>query len=118
MKFKTSKKNMKESYNTIIKIGYCQAWYLLKFEKPLAYSANSYGWACDYYDVMGTLISTGYSPIGSKGLKEDVNVYDVLAHYEEKARKIFCEIRNVDEQRNKISCLLEQFINEVTGKEN
>ena len=38
MKFKTTKKAMRENYTKIIKIGYGDAQYLLKFENEIAYS--------------------------------------------------------------------------------
>ena len=65
-KIKATKKAMKESYNTIITIGYCNAQYLLQYENEIAYSARSEGWACDYYDINNVLISTGYAPLESK----------------------------------------------------
>lgn len=69
IKYKTTKKAMKESYKTIIKIGYCDAQYLLKFENIIAYSTRVEGWSCDYYDIEGILISTGYAPIENKKCK-------------------------------------------------
>ena len=73
MKFKTTKKEMKENYDQILGIGYCNAQHLLKFENPIAYSTRSEGWACDYYDIDGILISTGYAPMDSRNVKKDYN---------------------------------------------
>ena len=69
MKFKATKKAMKDNYYYIIGIGYCDAQYLLQDEKPIAYSAGVYGWQCDYYDVDGVLISTGYNIKQQKHLR-------------------------------------------------
>ena len=110
MKYKTSKKNMKESYNKIIKIGYCDAQYLLQYEEPTAYSTRAEGWACDYYDVDNVLISTGYAPIESKNTKID---YETIRKYENEARSIINNNDNYEDKRIKVKELLKEFIHEV-----
>jgi len=110
MKYKTSKKNMKESYDKIIKVGYCDAQYLLQYEEPTAYSTRSEGWACDYYDIDGVLISTGYAPIESKNAKVD---YETVKNYEDKARDIICSYDNFEDKRIKVKNLLKEFIREA-----
>lgn len=102
MKFKVTKKEMKENYRKIISIGYCDAQFLLKYESPIAYSTSVEGWACDYYDVNGVLISTGYSPLDDKNARHD---YDLIREYDNKARKL----SDGEERR----ALLEEFINKV-----
>lgn len=65
MKCKTTAKAIRENYGSrILSIGYCAAQSLLRYETPFAYSAGVYGWNCDYYDIDGVCISTGYRPIG------------------------------------------------------
>lgn len=90
MKLKTTKKEIKEGFYRIISIGYCDAQYLLSEEKPFAYSAGVYGWACDYYDIDGICISTGYSPLSEKNMKYD---YKLVKEYEEKAKNAPREAR-------------------------
>ena len=87
-KYKVTRKAMKESYGKIIGVSYCNLQYLLRFQEPFAYSTRAEGWACDYYDVDGVLISTGYAPIDSKRTK---STYDICRKYDEAARKILCE---------------------------
>lgn len=108
MKLKTSKKQVKNYYNYIYSIGYCDAQYLLQGINPFAYSKGTYGWACDYYDVKGICISTGYNPIG-----ENVN-YDLIRKYDNKARAIL-DNYSVDYQKRKtkVNKLLIKFINEL-----
>lgn len=106
MKMKTTKKNMKESYDKILKIGYCDAQYLLQFEEPTAYSTRAEGWACDYYDIDGTLISTGYAPIG-----ESVD-YKTVKEYEEKAREIIRNDEVYEDKKIKVNELLKEFISQ------
>ena len=82
MKFKTTKKAIRENYFSILSIGYCAAQNLLYYENPIAYSAGVYGWACDYYYIDNVLISTGYSPIQSKGTNAS---YELITELDKKA---------------------------------
>lgn len=108
MKIKTTKKAVKNNYNHIIGIGYCNAQYLLGFAKEFGYSAGSNGWACDYYDVNGVCISTGYSYI--HGVKYD---YDMLNKYELEAQSIRLDNSLTWEvKEEKINQLLKDFVNE------
>lgn len=112
MKFKASKKQMKEGYCNIISIGYCEAQSLLYNKTPIAYSAGVYGWSCDYYDINGVLICTGYSPIGKHC------DYKRLRKYEQKAQALRSKAYTSDDWQKmykKIDKLLDKFINEELG---
>lgn len=69
MKFKATKKQMREGYEYIIGLNNME--HLLRYTSPIAYSVRAEGWACDYYDIDGVLISAGYSPLKSKNTKTD-----------------------------------------------
>lgn len=84
MKFKATKKEMINGYNRILGTGYCTIQYLLQYQSPIAYSAGVNGWSCDYYNIDGILISTGYSPINSKNMILD---YDLINKFEIEAQK-------------------------------
>ena len=103
MKLRATKKEMKEGYYKIISIGYCDAQYLLNYENPIAYSSGVDGWACDYYDINGVLISTGYSPLSSKNTLDD---YKLIREYDQKASEM-----DTKEER---TALLHEFISKVT----
>lgn len=104
MKLKTTKANVKENYFRILSIGYCDAQYLLKYKNAFGYSAGVYGWACDYYDIDGVCISTGYSPLANKNMRDD---YSLIREYEDKAK---CETKeNIDK-------LLKELINKLEIK--
>ncbi len=111
MKLKATKRDVKARYNYIAKIGYCNAQHLLNYEEPFAYSERTEGWACDYYDIDGVLISTGYAPIESKNTD---CTYDTVRIYDGEAEKI---AGNHDltweEKRAKIRELLQEFIKEI-----
>lgn len=113
MKFKTTKKNMKNNYNRIISVGYADAQYLLSHENAIAYSTRAEGWACDYYDVDGVLISTGYAPLTEKNAKDD---YTLIKEYNEKARQINGNYNlSYDEQKAQVKALLSEFVKEMTA---
>ena len=108
MKLQTTKKAIKNNFNTIISIGYCDAQYLLWFKNPFAYSAGVYGWACDYYQINNVCISTGYSPIGERV------PYELLNELEHKAAEIIhdCSIEHKDKPAL-VESLLTQLIDSV-----
>jgi len=110
-KYKTTKKAIKEDYSKIAMISYCSAQYLLRYEEPFAYSERAEGWACDYYDINGILISTGYAPIDSKNTHCN---YDIVKKYDDKAREIACDYSlNYEQQKTQVTELLAKFIKEI-----
>ena len=108
MKFKATKKQMREEYSKIINIGYCSAQHLLWYKNPIAYSAGCYGWACDYYDIDGILISTGYAPIGKSP------DYEIMRKYNNQAEKIISNYNlSYEKQKKQVNKLLNEFLKEV-----
>ncbi len=106
MKVKVSKKTIKENYHNIIRVGYCDAWYLLAYKDACYYSSGVYGWACDYYQIdNNTIISTGYAPIGN------INEYEFTKKMNEKARKIYNDYNiPYESKKKKINNLLDKYI--------
>lgn len=100
-KIKTTKKEMRSNYR-ILGVGYCEMQSILAYSAPVAYSAGYLGWHCDYYDIDGVIISTGYSPLTSKNMKTD---YNIIREYEEKARKLH--------SREEINALLSELLNKL-----
>jgi len=81
MKFKVSKKEMKNGYNHIISIGYCDLQSVLYNYSANAYNCGVNGWNCDFYILENNLvISTGYNPIG-----KDMD-YSFIRNLDNKAR--------------------------------
>ena len=108
MKLKTTNKEVKANFSKIVKIGYCDAQYLLKYKYPFGYTCGVYGWNADFYQIGNVCISTGYRPIGK-------NVdYKLLDKLEREARTI-CNNYNIsyDEQRKQLDELLETLINTI-----
>lgn len=110
MKFKTTKKAIKEGYHKIISVGYCEIQHLLKGNNPVAYSTRAEGWTCDYYDIDGVCICEGYSPIASKNTKK--LSYDVIRDYEVEARDISSNYGSWEDTKQALNALLKDFIPE------
>ena len=109
-KIKVTKKEMRDNY-LILGAGYCNMQFLLNYQKPVAYSAGVYGWACDYYDVNGIVISTGYSYINTKNMRND---YNLINKYEKKAEKIYYDHNlKYDTKKRKSNNLLYKLLNEL-----
>lgn len=112
MKYRTTKKEIRNCGSSVYKVGYCNLQFLLRFDNPFAYSEGVYGWACDYYkigDYDSIIISTGYSPIG-KAL--DCNI---CKEYDRKAREIFENYDLTCEQKkSEVKALLDKFIQQIS----
>lgn len=110
MKIKTTKKEIMNSYNDIISIGYCDAQFLLRGVDPIAYTAGVYGWNADIYNVNGVAIVTGYRPFGT--IHASYN--GIVKKYDTKAREISNSF-GIDyiTQKTKINKLLNKFIKEA-----
>lgn len=117
MKFQTTKKAMRNGSGTILSIGYCQLQTLLDSQNPIAYSAGTNGWACDYYQIdlsdhNRVIISTGYGPIG-----QDVD-YKLVKEYEKKAEELKEKFRSGSwhEYSKAMQPLIEEFIKKAVIK--
>lgn len=123
MKYKTTKKEMKENYYNILSVGYCNLQYLLRHKAANSYCSSIYGWYCDNYELTGSkrilLLSTGYNPIKSKNInKNDEEIEKIIKKYENKAEKIRYTKGNTCQQiEKKLHNLLIKFVDEVLESE-
>lgn len=106
MKYRTTKKAVKNGYSRIISISYCGLQNLLAHLSPVAYTCGRDGWYSDIYEVApGTVIVTGYQPFGTS---QD---YDLVHAYDVKAEKI---MRNwsipYEDRLKKCEGLLQDFL--------
>lgn len=109
MKFKTTKKAIKDGYTNIISMPYCSAQSLLRFVEPIAYTSGTYGWDCDYYDIDGVCVCTGYRTVGAP-----IDHYK-LSSYEHTACIISDSNMSYDDQSTEVNTLLSTMIQEVTN---
>jgi hypothetical protein len=108
-KIHVTKKQMRDNYH-ILGVSYCKLQFLLNYTSPVAYSTGVYGWACDYYDIDGVIISMGYNPIKSKNIRAS---YEIIRRYDDAARLILSNSSNYEKNKEAVKILLSEFINEV-----
>lgn len=104
-----TKKDIKKRFNKIIRVGAGDMQHLLRGIEPFAYSARGdLGWACDYYQVEGVCISSGYDCIG-----EEVD-WELVHEYEEKARVLWHDYTyNYMVQLDKVTKLLHELMSKI-----
>lgn len=108
MKFKTTRKAVKENGGIILNVKYCGLQSLLRFKEPQAYTSGIYGWNADIYDIDGLIIVMGGRPFGN------YSNYDLVEEYEQKAHKIATDYQvDWETRKNEVSKLLDEFINKV-----
>ena len=110
IKLKATKKEMREHYWYILSVGYCSMQSLLRERQPFAYSTRAEGWACDYYEIEGVLISEGYAPLTSKNMIKD---YSIIKEYENKALEIDSLFLPREERKAKKAALLKELVNSL-----
>lgn len=109
MKSKITKKRVFETHKHVIKVGYCDLYYLLNYRQPQFYTTRAEGWGADVYSVGNAAIVTGYAPFGNI-----VPSYDFIKTYDDKAREIQSEHISYEDKRTRTASLLEDFLNQVT----
>ena len=75
----TTQKYIRALYgNKVFSVGYCGAWHLLSGINRFAYNSGVYGWNCDYYNLDGVIICTGYRPHG-RDCRDITDKYEKIA---------------------------------------
>ena len=104
MKFRTTRKAVKENFAKVISVGYCDLQNLLTYEAPIAYTCGVYGWIADIYTFGGVAIVTGYRPFG-----DDVD-YNLCKEYENKAKNLRDLGRPYAERKAEAETLVKEFV--------
>lgn len=119
MKFKTTQKEIKANYNTIICVPYCGLPNLLRYEEPIAYTERREGWAADIYNMgNGVAIVTGYAPFGK--IRPS---YEQRQKYEMQAKKVTEISRSISnwngarDEKAELKKLQAAFVKEVLSNE-
>lgn len=99
MKFRTTRKAVKENFSKVISVGYCSLQKLLTYESPVAYTCNA-----DIYAFGNVAIITGYCPFG-----DDVN-YNLCREYEKRAEVLQDLGRPYAERKAEAEALVKEFI--------
>ena len=109
MKFRTTQKDIKNSYHNVLSIGYADLGYLLQHRDPEAYTAGVYGWNADIYGIDNTAIVTGYRPFG-----KHID-YTIVRKYNEKAKKIYDSNYKYQTKVKKLNKLIDEFIEKANN---
>ena len=108
MKFKTTRKAIKENGRIILKVGYCDLQSLLYFKEAEAYTSGVYGWNADIHMFGNVTVVTGYRPFGN------YSNYDLVEEYEQKAHKIATDYQvDWETRKNEVNELLDEFVSKV-----
>ena len=113
MKIRVTEKQIKEGFRNIVCVGYCDLQYLFYYKDPDFNTSGVYGWKADFYKINNnTIISTGYSPIGT------IRNYKLNRKYDEKAKEIVLNYdMEYEKKKNKLEKLLEKYIEEIMKEE-
>ena len=109
-KIKLTKKQIIDSFPTVLKVSYCSMQNLLHLKKASFYTGSkTYSWTSDIYVINDDVaISTGYQPIGNTKIN-----YELLKQYDDHAAKIIALYPtkiNYSTMEIKLNILLNDFI--------
>ena len=110
MKRKTTRKELRGLFTTIICVGYCNLQSLLVDIDPAYYLTRPEGWAADAYIVdINAIIVTGYDPFGNVFPE-----YDLQRKYELWARRVIGDGLHIDTENKleKLAALRADFVRE------
>lgn len=111
---KLTKEWVKENFDSILQIGYCQLDNVLKNVNNLHFQGHTegvYGWNADIYSFYHNgeriAIVTGSRPFGKK-----CN-YEIVKKYNNIGRLIFPYIDNIEERQRVAGLIVSDFIDEI-----
>lgn len=110
MKHKIARREIKERFNVVISVGYCNLQTLLVDVDARYYLTRVEGWAADVYRVgRDAVIVTGYAPFGNV-----VPSYELQRKYETAARRVIGDGLHINtvEKQSRLETLRDDFVNE------
>ena len=115
-KVRTTQKAIKEVYQNVIAVGYCNLQSLLDsfYDKERYYTVRREGWGSDVYDFGLTAISTGYAPFGN--IRPSYDLVEKYEHEAQKLRSISLLKITYPEKRKKAEKLMNDFIKEALAE--
>lgn len=113
MSLKLKKKEVLESFKTVISAGYCDLQNLLWGKDKVGYTAGVYGWNADVYMIDNVALVTGYRTFGNR------ISYDIVKKYEDLAERLKERNRNkgirAERTISALNRLLKKMVAEVTN---
>lgn len=112
MKVRTTQKAVKQNFDKVVCVGYCNLQHLLHYESPYFYTARVEGWAADVYNLGGGVaIVTGYAPFGN--IKPS---YAICDEYDRKAKAVLHDdFLSYEEREKQIEDLLKEFVEKAVN---
>lgn len=118
---KMSMKDAQMFADKVVRIGYCDLYYLLNTIERSGYNCGVYGWNCDIYRVYTTtgklvVITTGY-----RNMRGESVDYKKVKHYNDIAKAVSeysnpAYIKDYDERKQFINDLLDTFCRDICGE--
>lgn len=114
IKAKVTDRELRSGYY-VIKLGYCDAQNILKFEAARFYNYGVCGWRYDVYELNWNLaICTGYQPIKSIPEKINDKAVEIIEKYDKKAESIkSTDYKGFAEYRKAIDRLYARMVKEL-----
>ena len=114
LKKHVTRKELEQSYNTIINLGYSGQSIIKSHQDANYYNGGVYGWNFDAYDFEGILLVISYrNTPRSRNSKTGLELHNIIKEYEEKARNIIRDFRPWEEQKELLKENCRQFISEA-----
>lgn len=114
MKFKITRKELKENYKAV-NVPYCELQHLLRYHNPIAYNAGIYGWNFDVYDFTqystNICICTGYRCMPGISVARDLYV-----KYEDQAKAIVYGNVPYEQIKEKLEDLIRELLYDLETK--
>lgn len=111
-KQRTTMKYIRNLWGKTFSCGYCDLYYIFKYEEPTYYNSGVYGWNCDIYcDYKRDIaISTGYRNMTGKRIPSEL-----LKKYTNNAIKICNDtyLKTYDEIKKALDENREKFLDEL-----
>ena len=110
MRVQVTKRDVMNQNSFVIRVGYCDLQYLLRFKDSQFYTAGMYGWNADVYQVSSNVvIVTGYRPFGNVKVE-----FGILRGFEDRAKAILKDYSlKYEEQAEALDELLSEFLQVV-----
>ena len=118
---KMSMKNAQMFADKVVRIGYCDLYYLLNQIERSGYNCGVYGWNCDIYRIYTTtgklvVITTGY-----RNMRGESVDWEKVKHYNDIAKAVSeykneAYISDYNERKQFLTDLLDAFCRDICGE--
>lgn len=111
MKLHATIREIRDGSYKLLSVGYCEMQHLLQYQSPVAYTAGTYGWNFDAYQINDVTICTGY-----RGMPKNKRMNDnwqLVREYEKKAEKIIYSVSNYQDKIEIVNGYLSELLKKL-----